>query len=81
MKRQIALIAAAISLAAMPALAEDVSTSDVYACKDIVSDADRLTCYDAAVGRLKAAEETLRLPATACLSVKRQPGRRLYLVC
>jgi hypothetical protein len=57
MKRPIALIAAAISLAVLPALAEDVSTSDVYACKDIAADADRLACYDAAVGRLKAAEE------------------------
>jgi hypothetical protein len=57
MKRPIAFIAAAISLAALPALAEDVSTSDVYACKEIAADADRLACYDAAVGRLKAAEE------------------------
>ena len=57
MKRPIALIAAAISLAALPALAEDVSTSDVYACKNITVDAERLACYDMAVGRLKAAEE------------------------
>ena len=57
MKRPIALIAAAISLTALPALAEDVSTSDVYACKEIAADADRLACYDAAVGRLKAAED------------------------
>nr|WP_321441906.1 hypothetical protein [uncultured Hyphomonas sp.] len=57
MKRPIALIAAAISLAALPALAEDVSTSDVYACKEIAADTERLACYDAAVGRLKAAEE------------------------
>ena len=57
MKRPIALIAVAISLTALPALAEDVSTSDVYACKEIAADADRLACYDAAVGRLKAAED------------------------
>ena len=50
-------IAAVFSLAALPALAEEVSTSDVYACKAIASDAERLACYDAAVGRLKAAEE------------------------
>ncbi|KCZ84034.1 hypothetical protein HAD_00105 [Hyphomonas adhaerens MHS-3] len=57
MKRPITLIAAAISLAALPALAENASTSDVYACKDITADAERLACYDTAVGRLKAAEE------------------------
>ena len=48
---------AVLSLAAVPALAEDVSTADVYACKDIASDTERLACYDAAVGRLKAAED------------------------
>ena len=57
MKRPITFIAAAISLAVLPALAEDVSTSDVYACKDIPTDAERLACYDIAVGRLKAAED------------------------
>ena len=58
MIRPLALIAA-LSLTALPALAEtgDVSTSDVYACKDISTDAERLACYDAAVGRLKAAED------------------------
>ena len=56
MIRPLALLAA-VSLAALPALAEDVSTSDVYACKDIAADTERLACYDAAVGRLKAAEE------------------------
>ena len=51
-------IAVAASLAVLPALADDgVSTRDVYACKEIASDTDRLACYDAAVGRLKAAEE------------------------
>lgn len=56
MLRPLALIAAA-SLAILPALADDVSTRDVYACKEIATDAERLACYDAAVGRLKAAEE------------------------
>lgn len=35
----------------------NVSTSAVYACADEVDDMARLACYDAAVGRLKAAEE------------------------
>ncbi len=48
---------ALLALTALPALADDVSTSDVYACKSITTDAERLACYDAAVGRLKAAEE------------------------
>ncbi|MFT5775126.1 hypothetical protein [Hyphomonas sp.] len=48
---------AAICLVSMPALAEDVSTDDVYACVGISTDAERLACYDAAVGRLKAAED------------------------
>ncbi len=56
MIRPLALLAV-FGLAALPALAEDVSTSDVYACKEIAGDAERLACYDAAVGRLKAAEE------------------------
>lgn len=49
---------AAICLVSMPALAEDVSTDDVYACAGISTDAERLACYDAAVGRLKAAEDS-----------------------
>jgi len=48
---------AAICLISMPALAEDASTEDVYACAGISTDAERLACYDAAVGRLKAAED------------------------
>ena len=48
---------AAICLVSMPALAEDASTDDVYACAGISTDAERLACYDAAVGRLKAAED------------------------
>lgn len=47
----------ALCLMCSPALAEDVSTKDVYACKDMPGDTERLACYDAAVGRLKAAEE------------------------
>ncbi|MEZ5967455.1 MAG: hypothetical protein R3C00_00105 [Hyphomonas sp.] len=56
MIRPIAALAL-LGLTALPALAEDVSTADVYACKDIAADAERLACYDAAVGRLKAAED------------------------
>ena len=56
MIRPLALLAV-FGLATLPALAEDVSTSDVYACKEIATDAERLACYDAAVGRLKAAED------------------------
>ena len=33
-------------------------TSDVYACVELSEDAARLACYDAAVGRLKVAEES-----------------------
>lgn len=40
-----------------PAVAEEISTEDVYACTAIEADAERLACYDAAVGRLQAAEE------------------------
>jgi hypothetical protein len=46
-----------ICLVSLPALAEDVSTDDVYACAGITTDVDRLACYDTAVGRLKVAEE------------------------
>ena len=35
-----------------------VSTSTVYACAEIEIPEARLACYDSAVGRLKAAEET-----------------------
>jgi hypothetical protein len=38
------------------ATAQDVSTGDVYACTSVADDADRLACYDAAVGRLQEAE-------------------------
>ena len=36
---------------------EPASTQDVYACAALETDADRLACYDTAVGRLKAAED------------------------
>ena len=38
------------------ATTQDVSTGDVYACTSVADDADRLACYDAAVGRLQEAE-------------------------
>ena len=44
----------------MPAAAQDApmaSTKEVYACSDIADNDERLACYDAAVGRLKSAEE------------------------
>lgn len=41
-----------------PILAETASTDAVYACASIAADTERLACYDGAVGRLKAAEES-----------------------
>lgn len=40
-----------------PLHAETASTEDVYACAALENDADRLACYDTAVGRLQQAEE------------------------
>lgn len=54
------LIAGALMGMILPAAAQDtrsVSTEDVYACADIAGDSERLACYDAAVGRLKSAED------------------------
>ena len=55
------LIAAPALLLLSPlAFADDAvpaSTDAVYACADLVDDGERLGCYDAAVGRLQAAEE------------------------
>ena len=48
---------AAICLVSLPAIAENASTGDVYACAEITGNDERLACYDAAVGRLKAAED------------------------
>lgn len=49
-----------VSLIASPlavAVAQDeVSTQTIYACASIASDADRLVCYDDAVGRFREAE-------------------------
>ena len=47
----------ALCLLALPAIAENASTGDVYACAQITGNEERLACYDAAVGRLKAAED------------------------
>jgi len=49
---------AAICLVSLPAVAENATTEEVYACAAIVGSEARLACYDAAVGRLKAAEES-----------------------
>lgn len=55
------LIAGTALLFTLPlAVADDapaVSTDAVYACASLAEDTERLACYDAAVGRLKAAEE------------------------
>ena len=55
------LIAAPALLLLSPlAFADDAvpaSTDAVYACADLADDGERLGCYDAAVGRLQAAEE------------------------
>ncbi len=43
----------------LTAAAETLNEADaVYACIEIETDADRLACYDDAVGRLKTAEES-----------------------
>lgn len=50
----------AFSIFAPIALAEEdkpVSTQAVYECAKLSEDVERLACYDAAVGRLKAAED------------------------
>lgn len=60
MKHVLPLMAIFGAIALPPALAQDageVSTATVYACADIAGDAERLACYDTAVGRLKSAEE------------------------
>ncbi len=57
MSRFIFVFALFASLTA-PALAQSASTKDVYACKAIATASERLACYDAAVGRLEAAEKS-----------------------
>ena len=59
--RTLTLSALTLALAVCPATAEtetQASTEDVYACASVATDAERLACYDRAVGRLKQAEET-----------------------
>ena len=46
-----------LSLQAFADTSEPASTDAVYACAALEADTERLACYDAAVGRLKAAEE------------------------
>ena len=57
MPRKLLVLFAAIACLAIPAFAQEASTSDVYACAAQSDDTARLACYDAAVGRLKAAED------------------------
>lgn len=55
---RVSLISLALLLAPQTSFADTTaSTEEVYACAAIEADADRLACYDNAVGRLKAAEE------------------------
>ena len=58
--RHILLTIGLLGSITLPTVAQttDISTSTVYACVDLTDDAQRLECYDSAVGRLKAAEET-----------------------
>ncbi|MEO1101028.1 MAG: hypothetical protein AAFW65_04190 [Pseudomonadota bacterium] len=60
MARPLILLAfAAFAAGPLAAQAETAKETDaVYACIDIETDADRLACYDDAVGRLKTAEDT-----------------------
>ena len=51
------LISACALPLAFAALAQETPIEDVYACASEADDAARLACYDAAVGRLKSAEE------------------------
>lgn len=53
---RICWIAGMIIALGSPAFAEGISTDDVYACRSVADDAERLACYDAAVGRLQEAE-------------------------
>jgi len=57
--RALALIFTTAALSGLPAQAEDepASTAEIYACAETRDDAARLACYDAAVGRFRAAEE------------------------
>jgi len=58
MARQIALALTSAIVFASSAQAQDeqASTAAIYACANTANDAERLACYDAAVGRLQAAE-------------------------
>ena len=53
------VLTAASFVFAMPSAAQDgpeISTDAIYACAEIVDDAERLACYDDTVGRFEAAE-------------------------
>lgn len=58
--RYVFVIAAMFAAVATPAAAQETETPsvlrDVYGCADIADDAQRLACYDGAVGRLRQAE-------------------------
>ena len=50
-------IVAAFCLTAPAWAQESISTESIYACANIENDAERLSCYDAAVNQFRAAEE------------------------
>lgn len=58
MRRTLCIALSALALAG-GAVAQDApaSTAEIYACAQTADDSARLACYDAAVGRLKAAED------------------------
>ena len=56
--KNFSIIATAACLCAAPVWAqENISTESIYVCAAIEVDADRLACYDDAVGAFKAAED------------------------
>ena len=60
---RMAFVATALLVAASPAAAQTQpstpeSLSNVYACSDVQPDAERLRCYDEAVGHLRQAQTT-----------------------
>lgn len=60
-------VSAALGAWALPAHAQEQTSpqalTDVYACAATSDDTARLTCYDAAVGRLRAADQAGRVVA------------------
>lgn len=59
MKRFVLISTGLVLIAGLPAQSQGTprATDEVYRCADIESDADRLSCFDAAVRTLRAAED------------------------